>query len=218
MRVKVIKRYVIVCSCILLFPLLSACQTRETSISLPKDEQIVSLESAVGYDLDTVLDTLGLTKKSLTELAVPGYWATGRSADLSDKGFEERVLINHDSEGTESYGFSQYSFVYQSDESIDSFSATAEAVLSELDNLYGPAEYQPLVEEDWIQFLEGESVPIKAMWQLANYTYLSFDVLPSDGASTISLIYSGPELYQTRMVNQGYLDREDALFYLEGVE
>lgn len=65
MRVKVIKRYVIVCSCILLFPLLSACQTRETSISLPKDEQIVSLESAVGYDLDTVLDTLGLTKKAL---------------------------------------------------------------------------------------------------------------------------------------------------------
>ena len=31
-------------------------------------------------------------------------------------------------------------------------------------------------------------------------------------------MYDWPELYQTRMVNQGYLDREDAPLYLEGVE
>ena len=34
----------------------------------------------------------------------------------------------------------------------------------------------------------------------------------------IELMYDWPELYQTRMVNQGYLAREDAPLYLEGVE
>ena len=77
---------------------------------------------------------------------------------------------------------------------------------------------EPVTEEDWEKLSSGDETNLGDSWQVDEYTVLNFYVVLDGSYRRIELRYEWPELYETRMVNQGYLAREDAPLYLEGVE
>lgn len=114
---KNLRQLLTLCLCGFFLLLATGCQAQEADISLPAGEELEALESAVGYDLDTLLDTLGLseedlTKPDLTDL-VPGLRDTNRYVELDSIRLRERIQIISDTTGTEYYGFGAYYFYYE---------------------------------------------------------------------------------------------------------
>ena len=225
---KNLRQLLTLCLCGLLLLLATGCQAQEADISLPAGEELEALESAVGYELDTLLDTLGLSEEDLTEpdLAdlVPGLRDTNRYVELDTIRLRERIQINSDPAGTEYYGFSQYYLLYYPEKEGEDLVAPARALYDTLLETYGTPQssiqdnMEPVTEEDWEKLSSGDETNLGDSWQVDEYTVLYFYVLLDGPYRRIELMYDWPELYQTRMVNQGNLDREDAPLYLEGVE
>ena len=178
--------------------------------------------------MDTLLDTLGLSEEDLTEPdltdLVPGLRDTNRYVELDSIRLRERIQINSDPAGTEYYGFSQYYLLYYPEKEGEDLVAPARALYDTLLETYGTPQssiqdnMEPVTEEDWEKLSSGDETNLGDSWQVDEYTVLYFYVLLDGPYRRIELMYDWPELYQTRMVNQGYLAREDAPLYLEGVE
>ena len=177
-----------------------------------------ALESAVGYELDTLLDTLGLSEEDLTEpdLAdlVPGLRDTNRYAELdtaSACGSESKSTPTRRARNT--MDLANTIFFITPEKEGEDLVAPARALYDTLLETYGTPQssiqdnMEPVTEEDWEKLSSGDETNLGDSWQVDEYTVLYFYVLLDGPYRRIELMYDWPELYQTRMVNQGYLAR-----------
>ena len=227
-----IKSFILCCVWLLFSFFLVGCQSKSI-INIPTENEIMGLEDAVGYNLDNLLDKLNLSEKDLSASGIQnvnGMYDTNRFVHCGDLELRERIQIISDTTGTEYYGFGAYYFYYEvlapNKDLLNEFPDNAKALYNSLKTIYGapvgPSAENPgeavLEEKDWEDFVAGDNPSVSDNWELGNYTDVGFSVTMSEDLLRLELSYTWPELYQTRMVNHGYLAREDAPLYLEGVE